>query len=96
MYLIYLIIESKIFLCNIRKLICLDLFKDIPDSIFGEGWMSVSAGFFPQNKNDGCVGFFNQNNPHLTLTYLTPGCKHDDVEHDSFFYHKIEWIDMGN
>ena len=79
-----------------KKIICLDLFKDIPDSIFGEGWMSVSAGFFPQNKNDGCVGFFNQNNPHLTLTYLTPGCKHDDVEHDSFFYHKIEWVDMGN
>ena len=24
----------------------------------------MSAGFFPQNKNDGCVGFFNEKNPY--------------------------------
>ena len=25
---------------------------------------------------------------------MTPGCNHPQAEHDPFFYHKIEWVDM--
>jgi len=66
----------------------------VPESVFGKNWFSVSAGFFPQSKNDGCVAVFNLDEPDSSLTYLTPGCTHEQGEHSPFFYHKIEWVDM--
>lgn len=68
----------------------------VPDNVFGKNWFTISAGFFPQNKNDGCVALFNSDDPQETLSYLTPGCKHAQGEHDPFFYHKVEWVDMDN
>ena len=71
----------------------------VPDSIFNDGnkWYSISAGFFPDNKNDGCIAFFNgdNSNPSDTTIFMTPGCGNSPQE-DPFFYHKIEWLDMDN
>ena len=58
--------------------------------------MTVSNGFFPPNKHDGCVIMFRPDHPHTSLHYLTPGCAGDGTEHEPFFYHKVEWIDMDN
>ena len=51
--------------------------QQVPDSVFkgADKWYTVSAGFFPGNKNDGCIALFNENDPKGTETYFTPGCK---------------------
>lgn len=56
----------------------------------------MSAGFFPTNVNDGCIGLFNGDatKPSDTTVFMTPGCNHPQGEHDPFFYHKVEWVDM--
>jgi len=74
----------------------------VPDEIMNDGnkWYSVAAGFFPGNKNDGCVAFFNGEMDAAdtadSLIFMTPGCKTEQGEHDKFFYHKISWADMDN
>ena len=69
--------------------------EPIPDSVFGANWFSLATGFFPPNKNDGCIALFNGEDHTESLSYLSPGCWTDDVEHDHYFYHKVQWVDMG-
>jgi len=74
----------------------------VPDEIMNDGnkWYSVAAGFFPGNKNDGCVAFFNGELDAAetadSAIFMTPGCDTEQAEHDRFFYHKIAWADMDN